>query len=306
MNHSYALITPARNEESNIERTIQSVLSQTILPQKWIIINDSSTDRTDEIIEQYHSKTPFIDHVKRRSKGTRNFGSKAQAFEIGYRKLINKNYHFIGNLDADISFEKDYFENLLNEFDQNSELGIAGGLVFELYHKKFISQNISLNSVAGSVQMFRSQCLRQIGSYLPLQNGGEDAVAEILARMNGWEVQTFPNLKVQHHGKVGMKTGFSWHNKIREGQRFYLLGYHPLFYLIRSFYRLIDRPFIIGSVLQLVGFFSAYFKRSERPVPQEVITYVRSEQNARLKWFLKRKEAKEFIHTTRTQNYSES
>jgi len=49
----YVLITPARNEEAFIEKTLQSVIKQTILPAKWVIVNDGSTDATSSIVRPY-------------------------------------------------------------------------------------------------------------------------------------------------------------------------------------------------------------------------------------------------------------
>ena len=201
----YVLITPTRNEEAYIERTLEAVCKQTILPLKWIIVNDGSTDSTEAKVKKYTSNYSFLELVNLNRIGNANFGSKVNAFQEGYNYVKKLDYDFIGNLDADVSFEPAYFGNILHKFGENEKLGVAGGIIQELINNKYVTQDISTNSVAGAVQLFRKECYAGIGGYIPMEYGGIDAAAEILARMNGWEVQTFSEYKVLHHRRV--KTG---------------------------------------------------------------------------------------------------
>ena len=115
---NYVIITPARNEEAYIEKTIQSVISQTILPRKWIIVSDGSTDKTEEIISRYAKENHFIQLLTSKGDLKRNFGSKVNAFNAGYQLLKDMSYDFICNLDADVTFSSNYFESILQEFDE--------------------------------------------------------------------------------------------------------------------------------------------------------------------------------------------
>ena len=114
---SYVLITPARNEEAYIEKTIQSLISQTILPQKWVIVSDGSNDGTDEIVRRYMDKNKYkwIELVRMPEHRDRQFAAKVHCFNAGYQKVKDLEYSIIGNLDADISFENDYFEFLRSD-----------------------------------------------------------------------------------------------------------------------------------------------------------------------------------------------
>ena len=125
-NNSYVLITPAHNEEDFIEKTILSVISQTVLPKKWAIVSDGSTDGTDDIIKRYAKQHDWIEFVRLPQHTDRQFAAKVHAFNAGYEKIKHSEYAIIGNLDADISFEKDYIEFLLSKFDENGKLGVAG------------------------------------------------------------------------------------------------------------------------------------------------------------------------------------
>ncbi len=278
----YVLITPARNEEAYIEKTIQSVINQTTLPEKWIIVSDGSTDSTDQIVSGYAEKHAFIQLITAQQNGRYNFGSKVNAINEGYKYLSNVHYDFIGNIDADVSFEPSYFINILKEFEENQELGIAGGVISELVNGNYSKQNISLNSVAGAVQLFRRKCYESIGGYIPMRFGGIDAAAEILARVNGWHVRTLPEITVLHHRSIttGGKNIIS--TRFYQGLTNYLLGYHPLFHIASCLSRATERPYLIGSICLLYGYYWAFFKRYKRELPKNAIKYLRSEQMERL------------------------
>jgi len=276
--NDYILITPSRNEEKFIENTIQSVLAQTILPKRWVIVSDGSTDRTDEIVVRYAKDNTFIVFLQTGSGVERNFGSKVHAFRAGYQQLGETDYRFIGNLDADVTIGPNYYARVMQCFHENPRLGIAGGLICELIGDHFVAQRNSENSVAGAVQVFRRKCYEEIGGYTPLPFGGIDSAAEIMARMRGWEVRTFPDLPVYHHRRVASGGKGLVRTKLRHGMGHYSLGYHPLFELLRCGYRMVDRPYILGGVLMAAGYFWALTTRQERGIPKEVVRYLRSEQ----------------------------
>lgn len=281
--YKYVLLTAARNEEKNIEKTLLSVIKQTIRPVQWIIISDGSTDRTDDIIKHYEKENKFIKLYRVDGDLQHNFGSKVKAINFAKKQVTVKNYDYIGILDADVSFDIDYFSELLKRFDANPGLGIAGGIIYEIYKDKKISQNISLNSVAGAVQFYRHDCFYDVGDFIQLQYGGEDAAAEITARMKSWEVRTYPDLKVLHYGYVGQASGNILKAKYRRGICFFQLGYHPLFQISRCIYRLFERPIIIGSIIECIGFFVSYAKKEKRLLPDATIKFLRNEQLKRLK-----------------------
>jgi glycosyltransferase involved in cell wall biosynthesis len=281
--NKYVLITAARNEEAYIEKTIQAVISQTILPKKWVIVSDGSTDKTDEIVERYTKKSEFIELVETTNDVNRNFGSKARALHIGCEHLGELDYQFIGNLDADISVEPSYYENILLKFQNNNKLGIAGGVRYDLQNRKFKKIITSSNSVAGAFQLFRRQCFETIGGYMPLEYGGIDAVAEIMARMYGWHVESFSHVKVYHNRPTASAEGNTFRAGFRYGVKFYLIGYHPLFMTLRILYRMCNRSILLRGPLEIFGYFWAALCRYERPVSDDFVKYLRLEQMNRLR-----------------------
>jgi biofilm PGA synthesis N-glycosyltransferase PgaC len=278
----YIIITPAHNEEVFIEKTIRSMINQTIRPLRWIIVNDNSIDRTREIVEQYVQQYDFLQLVNIKRSGDRHFGNKVRAFNQGLAEAQVFDYQYIGNLDADISLKKDYFEKLLDEFDKDLALGVAGGMVSTCIDGKFVSQEVALDSVAGAVQLFRRECFEQIGGYLPLPQGGIDAAAEVMARMNGWRARTFPQLRVLEHRRTGTAKVGPLASKVKEGLRLQSLGYDFLFLCLRCVYRLMDRPRIIGSIAVLFGYLQGMIMRNPRALPPNVVEYLRAEQRGKL------------------------
>jgi poly-beta-1,6-N-acetyl-D-glucosamine synthase len=279
----YVLITAARNEEAYIEKTICSVIAQTVLPAKWVIVSDGSTDHTDEIVKQYAGSHDFILLLRRTADQERNYGSKAKSFKLGYEQLTNLEFDFVGNLDADVSFEPTYYEEGLSKFDANEHLGVVGGIRFDLYKGHFQKVRPAINSAGGPTQLFRRQCYEEIGGYRPLRFGGLDTVAETMARMHGWEVETFPDLEFFHYRFTGTAGGGLVRAKFKAGILAYSVGYHPLFELARCASRLFDQPPVVGSFSLLAGYCWASLKRYERQVPDDFVRYIRSEQIERLR-----------------------
>jgi len=278
----YVLVTPARNEEANIGRLIQSVVSQTIRPKKWVVVSDGSVDRTDEIVSGYAKEHDFLQLHRAAEHAGQDFGSKAKAFRAGYDQLKGVEFGFVGNLDADVSFGPDYFERLLEKFEANPGLGLAGGLIHERVGEKFEAQHLSPGSVAGAVQLFRRECFEAIGGYIPMRGGGIDAAAEIMSRMHGWTVQTFTELPVQHHRRVFTGKGNMFSSRFQQGVTNYLLGYHPQFHLLSCLSRVWGRPYFLGSAMGILGYAWAWLRGDKRLVPNEVVSFLRAEQKARM------------------------
>jgi glycosyltransferase involved in cell wall biosynthesis len=122
----YIVITPARNEEEFIELTLKAVVSQIIRPLKWVIVSDGSTDGTNDIVRTYAAANPWIELLQMPERKGRDFAGKVHAFNSGYRKVGEMEYEVIVSLDADISFEEDYFSYLLTRLAEDPELGLVG------------------------------------------------------------------------------------------------------------------------------------------------------------------------------------
>ena len=279
--HSYALITAAYNEERFIEDTIQSVIAQDLLPAVWVIVSDGSTDRTDEIVRRYATRYSFIHPIRRERDQNREFASKVFALSVAVSSLPQVKVEFVGVLDADVSLDPNYFSELLKRFADDPGLGLAGGWYFEEVGGKYRPcWGSSSRSIPGGIQMFRQDCYRAIGGLLPIEYGGEDWYAEIMARKCGWSVRSFPDLHVRHLRITGTR-GSRLRYCYREGIMDFALGSHPLFEVVKIGKRITSQPYVLGALARLLGFLVAHAS-VERMIPPDVVSFLRKEELARL------------------------
>ncbi len=285
MKTDYVLITPVYNEAAFIELVGESVISQTILPKKWVVVDDGSTDGTEKIIRKCELQHDFIMcHRVQRPNTESRYARRAQAFLVGYEQIKTLGFNFIGGLDADISLEPTYYECILEEFDKNPQLGIASGVYVDKIGNRLQRVPIDMNHTPGAIQMFRRECYEAIGGYIPQKYGGDDSCAEIMARMNGWQTRSFPQYEVVHHRPVGTADGKSvLRAKFEQGLTEYGVATHPVFMLAKSFRRaFLEKPYFAASLVRLAGFVYGYWLREERKIPPEAIRFVRREQIRRL------------------------
>jgi poly-beta-1,6-N-acetyl-D-glucosamine synthase len=286
---SYALMTAAYNEAAHIEKTIQSVLAQTVRPQRWVIVSDGSTDETDEIVRGYAQQHDFISFMRMSRPPGHSFRTKVVALQAGQKHLFEVPFAFIGNLDADVTIGPTYFENLIERFCQNGKLGLAAGYVCEEVHGKFKSRTTNrTHSVAHAAQLARRECYETIGGYQVLEYGGEDWHAQVSANMRGWEAEAFQDLPIYHLRHTGAGTNFL-RSSFRLGKLDYSFGSDPLFEAIKCALRIPSDPIVLGAVLRLLGFFWLSLRREKRPVSQEFMSFLRSQQRARIAGMFRRK-----------------
>lgn len=279
----YVLITPARNEAAFIEKTLESMVHQTVLPVKWMIVNDGSTDETGTIVNRYAEKYSWIEAVHRPVRQERNFAAKVHAFNAGQEKLKGLEYDIIANLDGDISFDPDHFQFLLGKFKEDPRLGVAGTIFKEEGYSSETDSFEGQKHVSGQCQIFRRQCFEQIGGYFANKAGGIDWIAVTTARMMGWKTQSFREKSFFHYRHLGTAERSVAAAMFSYGEKDYYLGGHPLWELFRVAYRMVKRPYMIGGLSLGLGYGWAMLRREKRPVSMELMKYHRQEQMRKLK-----------------------
>jgi glycosyltransferase involved in cell wall biosynthesis len=279
----YVLITPARNEEAFLRGTLDSVCAQTILPERWILVDDASTDRTPKIMKDYAERHSWIEVVQRPQRADRSFAAKVHAFNAGFERVKSIEYDVIGNLDADLTFEPGYIEFLLRKFAEDPKLGVAGTPFLENGYDSATDSFEGEKHVAGGCQMFRRACFQEVGGFIPNRGGGVDWIAVTTARMKGWTTRNFPEKRFNHHRMLGTSGKSPLASSFSYGQKDYYLGGSLVWELFRVAYRMTKRPFIIDGTALLCGYTSAALRRMERPVGTELIRFHRQEQMTKLK-----------------------
>jgi glycosyltransferase involved in cell wall biosynthesis len=285
----YVLITPARNEAAFIEKTIQSVIKQTVLPSKWVIVNDGSTDATSSIVRPYLADHQWIELVDLPVRRDRNFAAKVYAFNAGQERVKDLEYEVIGNLDADISFDADHFEFLLNEFEKDARLGVAGTIFKQEGYSSESDSFEGQNHVSGQCQLFRRRCWQEIGGYYPNKAGGIDWMAVTTARMMGWKTRSFREKSFFHYRSLGTAERGRLASSFSYGEKDYYLGGHPVWEIFRVAYRMTKRPYLVDGAALGLGYLSAFLRRMKRPVSDELMRFHRKEQMLKLKNILKSK-----------------
>jgi glycosyltransferase involved in cell wall biosynthesis len=291
----YVLITPARNEEALIENTIRSVEAQTARPLRWVIVSDGSTDRTDEIVKAHAAAHDWIDLLRMPEHRDRQFAAKAHAFNAGYERLKSLPFDLVGNLDADITVDPDYYQFLLSRFAECAELGVAGTPFVEDASQPdqhtYAHGSANLEHVSGACQMFRRECFEAVGGYVPVKGGAIDWIAVTTARMKGWTTRTFVEKICFHHRKIGTGNHSPLMARFHYGRKAYYVGGHPVWEFFRGVFEMRRRPYILRGVYFLAGYGWAWVTRMERPISPELMTFHRREQMSRLKRLLWRSRA---------------
>jgi poly-beta-1,6-N-acetyl-D-glucosamine synthase len=278
----YIIITPARNEQEYIQKTIESIASQTIRPTRWIIVDDGSTDDTRRLIENAAKQYPWIQTLHRPDRGFRRAGGGVmEAFYDAYKLMAGESWQYLVKLDGDVTLDPRYFERCFAEFLAAPRLGIAGGLVCNL-----VSGVLQAESkvdppfhVRGATKIYKYECWRDIGGLLPAT--GWDTVDELKANMLGWTTRTFPDITLIHHRPAGGAYG-TWPNWVKNGRANYVAGYHSLFMLLKCTRRIFEKPYGIGALGLLVGFFGGCLGREARVDDPDLIRYFRRQQMQRL------------------------
>ena len=229
----YVLITPARNEERYISVDARvDGRARPIRPLRWVIVSDGSTDRTDEIVNEYRRRCDWIDLFECPSSATGASPRRSTCFNAGLDDVKDLQFDVVGSLDADISFEPDYFEFLLGKFGENPRLGVAGTPFVE-NGRHYDYRFTNIEHVSGACQLFRRECFEDIGGYVPIKGGGIDWTAVTTARMKGWQTRTFTERPAFIIARWEPASASQLEGFFRHGQKDYYLGGHPLWQLFR-------------------------------------------------------------------------
>ena len=288
---TYVLVTPARNEAALIEGTIRAVIAQSLRPLRWIIVSDGSTDGTDELVAKVSGEHSWIELLRMPEHRDRTFAAKAVCFNAGYERLRGLQFDLVGNLDADITFEADYYEFLASRFHEFSRLGVAGTPFVEDPNApakhSYAHPHADLSHVSGASQLFRRTCFEEIGGYTPIKGGGIDWVAVTTARMKGWETRTFLEKTCLHHRPMGTAGRGRLAARFRHGKEDYGVGGHPLWQVFRGVFQMKERPYVFSGLALIAGYFWAMVTRMPKQVSPDLVRFRSAEQMARLRSMLR-------------------
>jgi biofilm PGA synthesis N-glycosyltransferase PgaC len=278
----YLVISPVRNEASNIEKTLASVVAQTIKPLRWMIVDDGSSDDTAVIVEKYAKQHPWMQLIRLRDRGYYDLmsGGEVKAFLRAYESIKAEAFDYLAKLDGDISFEPDYYERLLAEFEKNAKLGIAGGCCWHFERGRLVKEPNDRLHPRGATRVYRRACWDHIGGVQDKLSW--DAIDAYKARMLGWETRDFDHIRTIHHVKTWTKGGVL-HGRVRSGRLQYLMATHPLLFWLKCLRALFSWPPLLGACAMAYGYLKAGLAGEARVPDPELQRYIREEQLRRLR-----------------------
>jgi glycosyltransferase involved in cell wall biosynthesis len=271
----YIIITPAKNEEESLPGLIQSVVKQTITPKLWVIVDDGSTDKTPEIIEEAKKEYDWIQtiHLK---ESIRDLGIHYSQictvgfdFAVEYCKKQGIEYDYLGLIDADIILEETYFERLIKEFENKSKLGIASGEVWNIVGEEKIRSKQRSDLPCGGARLWRRQCFEETDGYLLTY--APDSVSNVKAKLKGWDTRSFEEIKVTSTRALASAEGY-WKEFKGFGIYGYYVGFNLLYAVFKGIRYSFEKPYYIG-LAYLFGYFSCLISRKKRIEDKEIRYY---------------------------------
>ncbi len=274
----FIAITPARDEEKLLPGVIASMTAQTLRPERWIVIDDGSTDASGDMLDQAAMRHPWIDPKHLPVRRERMAGGESILMQFLPEREW-KDYDAILRIDADISFKPDFCELLATEFKRDPALGIAGATLFEPEASAWREIRSPRFHTRGAVKMYSRECFKAIGG---LSSGlGWDTLDEASAMMLGFKSRSFRHIRAYHHRPQGAAGGYL-RGHIAAGRAAYNVGYHPLFLMIRAAKHGLAWPPVVGGVFLLGGYVEGYLRRNRKIASPELIKFIRKQQLRRL------------------------
>lgn len=280
----YVVVTTARDEEQYIERVIASLTAQTVKPQKWIIVDDGSTDRTVEIAQSAAAQYPWIQIIQRENRGYRQVGvGNYDALQEGFKALEKADYDYLCIIDADVEFKPQYFEALNKKFLSNPNLGIGCGVVWDSFEGESVAVGFLPELTFGALKCYRRECWNAIGGLIRVVCW--DAVDNFKAMQLGWVSESFKDedLKILHLRPTGSSQGDILRGRYRRGTGMHFMGAHPLWVLASALRRMIEPPLFLGAWYIFWGYLKERLNGGPQIKDYELVNFIRNWQMRKLK-----------------------
>jgi glycosyltransferase involved in cell wall biosynthesis len=269
----YYIIIPTYNEEKFISLTLQSIVEQTVLPSKVVVVNDGSTDKTEEIIQSFCDNYSFFSLVNKTSEAIHLPGSKViQAFQKGL-EILDDHYDIMVKIDADLIFPSNYFETIIQHFQSDERIGMVGGFCYIQKNGGWVLENLTdKDHIRGALKAYRKETFLQIGGLKPAM--GWDTVDELLCKFYNWKVVTDKSLHVKHLKPTG--ASYNKAARYKQGEAFYSLGYGFVITTIASLKLAMRKGKPLLFMDYIKGFWKAKSAKKELLVTLEQAKFIRN------------------------------
>ncbi len=263
--NSYVLISPCRNESRYMRETLDTVVAQSVLPTKWVIVDDGSTDSTPDILREYAEKYAWIQIVTRKDRGHRAVGPGViDAFYTGYEAINPSNYTFLCKLDLDLRLPRRYFEILIERMQANERIATCSGKAYVMEDGQLEPERHGDDTSLGMTKFYRTTCFQAIGGFV--REVMWDGIDNHLCRMRGWIACSWdePDLRFVHLRPMGSSQDSIYVGRMRHGYGQYFMGTGLLFMTASALSRINQKPYVVGSAAMLWGWIKAALQRKPR------------------------------------------
>ena len=278
------LVSPVFNEAEHLESTARAVAAQTLRPSLWVVVDDGSSDETLAVARRLQAELDFmliVEAPQGSGPGVDNLAlaREAAAFNFGLKTAGWRRFEFVGKLDGDVELPTEWFETLVERFQAQPRLGLAGGRLIEADAEGWKEIPIPSHHVHGAVKLFRRECLEAIGG-IP-ERLAWDTIDETYARMRGFETHSFPELVARHHRAWGSADG-RLRGRARHGECAWILHYGFAWVLLRSFKVARVSPRGVSGLAFLYGYLRGAARRVPRVADPDFRRFTRHELHARM------------------------
>jgi poly-beta-1,6-N-acetyl-D-glucosamine synthase len=277
---SVLIVSPCRNEEAYMRRTLDAIVGQTHPPTRWIVVDDGSTDATPQILAEYQARHPFLEVVRRQDRGKRSVGPGViEAFYAGLEGVDLADYEFVCKLDLDLDLPRDYFERLIGLMRAEPRLGSCSGKpVYDAGGGRMLPEWCDDEIVVGMTKFFRTECFREIGGFV--REVMWDGIDSHRCRMLGWTARSYGDeaLRFEHLRPMGSSDKNVLRGRRRHGAGQYFMGTSPAYLLASALRRLVQPPYVVGALAMAWGYVAAWCRRAPRYDDREFRRFLRSYQ----------------------------
>lgn len=279
MSREYLIISPCRNEAKYMRETLDSISRQTLLPAKWVIVDDGSTDETPDILKEYSEKYPWIQVVTRPDRGRRAVGPGViEAFYDGYNAINPDDFQYVCKLDLDLILPPGYFEKIIRRMELNPRLGTCSGKSYIRENGRLVSERKGDETSLGMAKFYRLECFKEIGGFV--KQVMWDGIDCHYCRMKGWAALSWdePDLNFIHLRPMGTSQVNVYIGRMRHGFGQYFMGTSFLYIFASSIYRMTEKPYVLGGLAMLWGWLRSALTAAQRIEDSEFRSFLRRYQ----------------------------
>jgi glycosyltransferase involved in cell wall biosynthesis len=266
-----------------MRQTLDTVVAQTVLPARWIIVDDGSTDETPQILAEYAAKYPWITVLTRRNRGHRAVGPGViDAFYAGYETIAAEEFEFVCKLDLDLRLPPRYFEILMQRMHANLRIATCSGKAYVEDGGRLVNEGHGDETSLGMTKFYRTSAFAAMGGFV--REVMWDGIDCHRCRMKGLIACSWddPDLRFVHLRPMGSSQQSIYTGRMRHGYGQYFMGTGFLYVLASAIKKIPEKPYALGAAYMLWGWLKSALQRTPRYNDLEFRQFLRAYQNRAL------------------------